>query len=137
MKKGDDNKVILPRSVGWQTSETYITTGVDDIPITTPIITLPTINCANKVDGSLRLENPMIVHEIIARKFTKIDVFLRPIFSDKKPDNGQPNGEATAVIDANHETCDDVKRTLESCKRSCDDIEGKPRPRPDAIIDKL
>lgn len=44
VKNGDDNKVNLPLSFGWQTSLTYITAGAVVMPTPRPIIARPTIN---------------------------------------------------------------------------------------------
>jgi hypothetical protein len=137
VKKGDDNKVILPLIFGWQTSETYMTAGVVDIPMFNPINTLAIINWMNSTFGSVLLENPMMIQEMIERKFTSIDVIRRPILSDKNPEIGEPSGDEIAVIDANHETCSSVSPTRLSSKMSCDATEGKPRPRPDDVTDKL
>lgn len=74
---------------------------------------------------------------MIEIKFTNDAVVLRPIFSVRNPDKRQPTGEAIAVIDANQETCETVKGTFGSFKRSSDEIDGKPKPMPEEITDKL
>jgi hypothetical protein len=58
----------------------------------------------NRIFESLLLENPIMTQEIIEMKFTAIDVTLRPILSERKPEIGEPKGEEIAVMDANHDT---------------------------------
>lgn len=102
-----------------------MTVGVVTIPIVTPINALPIINSMKKSVASCRLENPMIIQEIVAMKLISKRVYRRPILSEIYPDKRLPMGHVIAVIDANHEISDAFKVTsLSDCDKSCVVIAG-------------
>lgn len=95
------------------------------IPIVTPIRALPIIISIKKISSSFRLENPINSQDTAAITLISKRVFRLPILSERYPDNKLPMGLEIAVIDANHEICDEFKRTSASAfDNSCVVIAG-------------